>query len=94
MEFVISSPYKCDHWDPYIPGTPPKEHWDRRNRERVFEREERRDALAAERHREQMDALKGQHRRELFVFGGVIAVATVVGALIQASWIRQPGWWP
>lgn len=31
-----------------------------------------------------------RHRRELVVFGGVIALASILGSLIEASWIERP----
>ena len=79
---------------------------DVRSRREQFEQEVRREqrewqaqqeAAAQKRHDDQMaelqaegDAAGGRHWRELLVFGGVIALATLFGSLIEAGWISNP----
>ncbi len=58
------------------------------------EREEKRDAETKTRYEEQMTTMRGNHRRELLVFGGAIALATIIAGMIQAAWFPIPGWWP
>lgn len=63
---------------------------------RVAARDDAQDRLAQERHDEQMKQLRGQHWRELFVFGLLIGVATLCAAILDGAVSRgwQPGWWP
>ncbi|MFA7296136.1 MAG: hypothetical protein WC211_02985 [Dehalococcoidia bacterium] len=67
---------------------------------RQTQREDARDRAAETHHDEQMRQLNEQakdarqrHRDGLLVFGGLIAVATIVGSMIQAGWIAQPSCW-
>ena len=52
------------------------------------------DKKAEERHKDQLETIKGIHKKELLYFGlGVtlaILVVTVIGAAIEARWI--PKW--
>lgn len=57
----------------------------------IRDREDKRDVLATERHKEQMKTIRGQHWRELLVFGGLIAVATLAAGFLEGSISR--GWW-
>lgn len=56
------------------------------------EREDKRDAEAQLRYDEQMGTLRSNHRRELFVYGLVLALATVFAGMMQAGWTPEPGW--
>ncbi len=56
------------------------------------DREDKRDRDAKSRHDDQMSTLRGNHRRELLAFGGVLVLATIVAGFIQADWTPQPGW--
>lgn len=64
--------------------------------ERVAARDDAQDKLAQERHDEQMKELRGQHWRELIVFGFLIGLATLCAAILDGAVSRgwQPGWWP
>jgi hypothetical protein len=97
----------CRGFTEWKQGFMPKEHremldrqWmiereDRRDKE-MREREDLRDKETANRHKEQMKDLRGQHWRELIVFGGLIGLATVVAAILDGAishgW--EPLWWP
>ena len=57
---------------------------------------------AENRHQDQMNTLRSQHRWELIVFGVfvtfLVVASTIAGAFIEgaisAGWIGEPSWWP
>jgi Flp pilus assembly protein TadB len=102
---VLNEERQCDTFVQWQQGFTPKEHRDMLDRMLVLEREERRDrelrdwqerqeAKAEERHKEQLGETRRMHRRELLVLGVGVTVAiiiiTLVGAAIETSWI--PTW--
>jgi hypothetical protein len=82
----------CGAFTVWQQGFNPKEHRDILDRAEAREydlrrdlaiqaREEARDKRAEDWHKEQMKALREQHRNELLAFGGLIALATVIGSI-------------
>lgn len=91
----------CDAFTPWQQGFSPREHREMLDRDRmiqrddemrkaIWEREDQRDTKVEERHKEEMDTLRAQHRWQLAIFGGAVIVATLIGAMIEAGWIGSP----
>jgi hypothetical protein len=90
---------------PWQRGFTPREHreildrpWrlenDQRIRESVWKREDTRDAEMSRREDARDNESRTRHWRELGVFGGVIAIATVVGGAVDGVVSRGLNLWP
>lgn len=100
---VIHAPRLCDYCTDWQQGFTPKEHremldrkWaqerDDKLRREMNEREDTRDARVEQRENDRDAVAKNRHRNEILVFGVVIAVATIIGAVLEGSISR--GWNP
>ena len=98
---TIETDRECRGWMKWQQGSTPREHRDKQDRVSVTEREDKRDqemrgredardSKVEARETERDRASRGRHRSELWVFGGVIAIATLLGSIIQAGWIERP----
>lgn len=81
---------ECDAWISYRQGASPMEHRLMQDRQWMIEREDRRDSEMRAREDRRDSEARGWHKWELAIFGGVIALATLVGSMIQAGWITRP----
>ena len=93
---------ECDQFFAWLPGFSPQEHarlrldgWVREREERRDQemrlREDGRDARMNERENRRDRETRHRHIWELAVLGGAVVVATLIGSMIQAGWIEQPG---
>lgn len=98
-------PECSEAYTPWQQGLTPREHReivDRQQRieqeeevrEAIWKREDERDKRADERHDQQVEQLRAQHKTELVVLGGLVTLAivlsTIAGAMIQAGWFGRP----
>ena len=63
-------------------------------RQTIWEREDRRDARQAKDAADKLKILKDRHLRELVIFGGLIALATVLSGIIGGLASRGVDLWP
>ena len=98
---IFDEEWDCVESIQWIPGLTPREHRkltatrrakheEATVRATVFQREDERDQTAELWHRDHMQTLRDQHRRELWILGAAVILATLVGSVIQAGWITKP----
>ena len=63
-------------------------------RQQIWDREDKRDAQQARDLETQIGLLKKQHYRELGVFGGLIALATIASGILGGLASRGVDLWP
>jgi hypothetical protein len=90
---LISEEYECaDGFIEYRQGLSPGEHLenlqkiqarvrDDEIRNLVWQREDARDQRAEDWHREEMEALRTQHKQQLIMFGIVVGVLSIIGSV-------------
>lgn len=101
---ILTEDWDCDRFFRWEPGFTPTEHRDllseqaRRDREDTRDREMR---AREDRRDEKVERLQRDlHRRELWVMGGAVTFAVIVGSILAAvldgaisrGW--EPSWWP
>ncbi len=102
---VLAEEIECkDGFYPHQLGRSPKKHREMMDRERMLEREDRRDAemRAREDARDKRieDLQRQLHNRELWIIGVAVTLALVVGSVaaaivegaVSSGW--EPSWWP